>query len=338
MGDTAGGTATATPRPSPSSPAVASTRGRRSKETSAVRTSPTPAEGPWRCMCGDLCETSTAFFIHSRCCFSTKEASPSTGRVADTAVDDATASSAVAAAPIVPTVREQMLSSLRAAVRSDTLLGDSLSAAVHAIQQTADEGTLSGKTGRLLPVFLPISGAVLAAAAARRQQIYHTSDATEDTNDAHSVSSPCYTVVPQGLPYAPRIAIANTYRSRAAFGVLDDDKDSQLSNRSLPSSIDASSMHETSASPCDDSVPLPRLPKLRYNPAHGDMSLYVYKRFLPREEYSCENDNDSRYTNADTCKRKQLRIDPPCMDRILRQEKRRIARVPMPVVEWYYPN
>ncbi|ESL05134.1 hypothetical protein TRSC58_07244 [Trypanosoma rangeli SC58] len=341
-----------------SSPPLASCP--RSKEKAAARNETVVQEGPWRCICGALCPTSAVFFLHSRRCLARLDGVPDnipgSGRNGGPiGMDDA---------PRAPTVRGLMLSSLRAAVRSGELYGDCLSAAAGAIQLSLAKsasrqepegvgrggvkGMSLGTFWELQPVFLPVSGTALLAAACRRVgKAKGVNDATEawdndSCNKEEAVASPppYYTVLPHGLQYAEKLTITGTYRFRAAFAETSEDVGAKLTSGSYAVLTGASRPQDDAT---DDHVkgraPPLWFSKLRFNANHNEMSSYVYKRFLPRDDAQYERETDAKTVETDdTSARKKARMDSICLDTVLRREGRRIAHVPMPLREWHYPR
>ncbi|RNF09517.1 hypothetical protein TraAM80_02126 [Trypanosoma rangeli] len=332
----------------------------RSKEKTAARIETVVQEGPWRCICGALCPTSAIFFLHSRRCLARLDGVPekppgSGSNGGPIGMDDASR---------VPTVRGLMLSSLRAAVRSGELYGDCLSAAADAIQislaksesrqepegvrRRGVKGMSLGTFWELPPVFLPVSGTALLAAAYRRVgKAKRVNDATEardndscNKEDTFASPHPYYTVLPHGLQYAEKLTITGTYRFRAAFAETSEDVDARLTSGSY-AVVTGASRPQNDAT--DDHVkglaPPSWFPKLRFNANHNEMSSYVYKRFLPRDDTQCERETDAKTLETDdTSARKKARMDSVCLDTVLRREGRRIAHVPMPLREWHYPR
>ncbi|ORC91390.1 uncharacterized protein TM35_000063950 [Trypanosoma theileri] len=349
----------------------------RSKEIVSPQSIQITQDGSWHCICGTISTTSSSFFKHSRNCSVRKGISSSLSLEKKKTVEDP------------PTVREQMFFSLQEAVASGKLLGDSLAAAVNAIQSATEEkkeDTHIRGSWRLTKTFLPVSGSALISAATRiayttpssnsNNTIVDSNDVgkmqnnvemnsvsvnekegTTDDNDDRSCSSPYYTVLPQGLPVSKRIQITRTYRHRAAFVVseknmnssppqskehVEENNNNNIDNNTLlssspPQQQDASSFPSVSSSPL--SVPQ-EFPVLQFNTTHSDMSYYVYKRFLSRDDLKLESNEDDNSNNNDDdeSRAKKSKMDFPCMDKVLRQERRRIARVPMPVIEWNYPK
>ncbi|KAH9598258.1 hypothetical protein LSM04_008988 [Trypanosoma melophagium] len=334
-------------------------RRRRSKEISFPRNGQiTQQDGPWYCICGTVCATSSTFFMHSRDC-SLRKGTASLEK--NTSEEEEP-----------PTVREEMFLSLQEALASDKLVGDSLAAAVQAIQSTREEEkeeTHTGGSWRLMKTFLPVSGSALIAAASglactdsgnnnedgkvrtnsevNRKVASYEKEGTTDGNESKTCSSPYYTVLPEGLPVSNRIKITRTYRNRAAFVVLDEKVNPVPQSREYVEDNTLPQQHSSSRS---SSIPVPRdFPALQFNMTHSDMSFYVYKRFLPRDDSRWEQNDDAKdiddsnnsnnsNNGDDESRAKKCKMELPCMDTVLRQERRRIARVPMPVIEWNYPK